>query len=66
MGKIEARLAELGIALPPVAKPVAAYVPAVRAGRFVYTSGQLPMVDGKLAYQGKLGADLSVEDGYQA
>lgn len=66
MGKIEARLAELGISLPPVAKPVAAYVPAVRAGRFVYTSGQLPMVDGKLAYQGKLGADLSVEDGYQA
>ncbi|MBE3591093.1 MAG: RidA family protein [Firmicutes bacterium] len=66
MGRIEARLAELGLTLPPVPAPVAAYVPAVRAGRFVYTSGQLPMVEGRLAYQGKVGADLPVEEGYQA
>ena len=44
-----ARLAELGLTLPPVAAPGGAYVPAVRAGQFVYTAGQLPTVDGKLA-----------------
>ncbi|MFD6859777.1 RidA family protein [Rhodococcus sp. NPDC060090] len=57
-----ARLTDLGIALPPVAKPVAAYVPAVRSGNTVYTSGQLPMVDGVLNYAGKVGADVSAED----
>jgi len=57
-----ARLGELGITLPPVAKPVAAYVPAMRSGDTVYTSGQLPMVDGALAYTGKVGADVSPED----
>lgn len=56
------RLAELGIALPSVAAPVAAYVPAVRSGNHVYTSGQLPFVDGKLALTGKLGAGVSDED----
>lgn len=56
------RLAELGIALPAVAAPVAAYVPAVRSGNHVYTSGQLPFVDGKLALTGKLGAGVSDED----
>lgn len=49
-----ARLAELNIALPPVAAPVASYVPAVRSGNHVYTSGQLPMVDGELAVTGKV------------
>ena len=49
------RLAELGITLPPVAKPVAAYVPAVRTGSLVYTSGQLPIVDGALPVTGKVG-----------
>ncbi len=50
-----ARLAELGLALPPVAAPVAAYVPAVRSGDQVYTSGQLPFVAGSLATVGKVG-----------
>ncbi|GAB4069544.1 RidA family protein [Angustibacter speluncae] len=54
MGAIE-RLAELGLTLPDVAKPVAAYVPAVTSGSYVYTSGQLPMVDGALVETGKVG-----------
>ncbi len=58
----EARLAELGLALPPVAAPVAAYVPAVRSGNHVYTSGQLPMVEGSLVATGKVGAEVSAED----
>ena len=49
------RLAALGLTLPPVAAPVAAYVPAVRTGNYVYTSGQLPFVDGKLQGTGKVG-----------
>lgn len=49
------RLAELGITLPAVAAPVAAYVPAVRTGSYVWTSGQLPFVDGALAVRGKVG-----------
>ncbi len=60
------RLKELGLELPAVAAPVAAYVPAVKAGSFVYTSGQIPMVNGKLKYTGKLGRDLTVEQGYDA
>ena len=51
----EARLAELGIVLPDVVPPVASYVPAVRTGRYVYTSGQLPMSDGRLLATGKVG-----------
>jgi enamine deaminase RidA (YjgF/YER057c/UK114 family) len=49
------RLAAAGLSLPPVAPPVAAYVPAVRTGNYVYTSGQLPLVDGKLLGTGKVG-----------
>ncbi|WP_016934472.1 RidA family protein [Rhodococcus sp. R1101] len=56
------RLTELGITLPPVAAPVAAYVPAVRNGDVVYTSGQLPLVDGKLTHTGKVGAEVSAEE----
>jgi enamine deaminase RidA (YjgF/YER057c/UK114 family) len=56
------RLAELGIELPGVAAPLAAYVPAVRSGSQVYTSGQLPFVDGKLAATGKVGAEISPEE----
>lgn len=59
---IEDRLAELGLSLPPVAAPVAAYVPAVISGNHVYTSGQLPFVDGKLTASGKVGASVSAED----
>src|ERR1700752_2776624 len=62
-GSAKARLAELGIELPEVAKPLASYVPAVRSGNLVYTSGQLPMQSGKLAATGKLGADVTPEDG---
>ncbi|GAA4805859.1 RidA family protein [Tomitella cavernea] len=57
-----ARLAELGLTLPPVAAPLAAYVPAVRSGSFVFTSGQLPTVDGALLRTGKVGADVTPED----
>lgn len=56
------RLAELGIELPAVATPVAAYVPAVRTGSHVYTSGQLPMVAGTLAATGKVGAEVSPDE----
>jgi enamine deaminase RidA (YjgF/YER057c/UK114 family) len=57
-----ARLAELGIRLPPVAAPVAAYVPAVRSGQLVYTSGQLPFVDGGLRRTGKVGGSVDPEE----
>jgi len=57
----EERLSGLGRALPAVAAPVAAYVPAVSTGNYVYTSGQLPMVDGKLAATGKVGAEVTPE-----
>ena len=56
------RLAELGLTLPPVAAPGGAYVPGVRSGAFVYTSGQLPTVDGKLLAVGKVGGEVSVSD----
>ena len=56
-----ARLAELGIRLPMVAAPVAAYVPAVRSGSLVFTSGQLPFVDGGLRRTGKVGGSVDVE-----
>ncbi|MFI9008912.1 RidA family protein [Actinosynnema sp. NPDC053489] len=57
-----ARLAELGVALPEVAAPVAAYVPAVRTGQLVFTSGQLPFIEGTLAATGKVGGDVSPEE----
>jgi len=56
------RLAALGLALPPVAKPVASYVPAVRTGSYVYTSGQLPLADGKLLGTGKVGGSVTPEE----
>jgi enamine deaminase RidA (YjgF/YER057c/UK114 family) len=57
-----ARLAELGIRLPPVAAPVAAYLPAVRTGQLVFTSGQLPFVDGGLRRTGKVGGSVDPDD----
>lgn len=57
------RLVELGITLPAVAAPVAAYVPAIQTGNQVWVSGQLPFVDGQLPAVGKLGAEISVEQG---
>lgn len=62
-GNITARLAELGVTLPAVATPLAAYVPAVRTGNLVYTSGQLPLEGGKPTHFGKVGAEVSPEDG---
>ena len=56
------RLAALGLTLPPVAAPVAAYVPAVRTGNYVYTSGQLPFVAGKLQGTGKVGDAVAAEE----
>ena len=58
----EERLAALGLALPAVTPPLAAYVPAVRTGAYVYTSGQLPMVDGALQMTGKVGAEVGVAE----
>jgi enamine deaminase RidA (YjgF/YER057c/UK114 family) len=58
----EERLAALGLALPNVTRPLAAYVPAVRTGNYVYTSGQVPVVDGKLLATGKVGADLGTAE----
>ena len=55
------KLDQLGLELPTVVPPVANYVPAVRTGAFVYTSGQLPMVDGALAATGKVGAEVTAE-----
>lgn len=56
------RLGELGITLPTVAAPLAAYVPAVRTGNLVYTSGQLPLEGGKPTHSGKVGAEVTPED----
>lgn len=58
MSRIEQRLIELGFPLPEVAKPVAAYVPAVVSGNLVFTSGQLPFVEGKMPHTGKVGDNL--------
>lgn len=60
------KLEELGIILPAAAKPVAAYVPAIKVGDYIYTSGQLPSVDGKLFATGKLGTVVDEETGYAA
>jgi enamine deaminase RidA (YjgF/YER057c/UK114 family) len=58
----EEKLAALGLSVPEVARPVAAYVPAIRTGNYVFTSGQLPMRSGSLMYTGKVGAEVSVEE----
>ena len=58
----EERLAELGLSVPEVAKPVAAYIPAVRSGNHVFTSGQLPMREGQLMLTGKVGGEVSQEE----
>src|SRR5690606_27923881 len=62
MTRVADRLSELGLELPAVPAPVAAYVPAVVSGRHVFTAGQLPMRDGALMFTGAVGADVSVED----
>ena len=65
-GSIEARLTELGIELPAAAAPVANYVPFVITGNLVFVSGQLPMWKGELQSIGRIGEDLTIEDGQAA
>jgi enamine deaminase RidA (YjgF/YER057c/UK114 family) len=62
MGAVEDRLSDLGLTVPEVVPPVAAYVPVVRDGDLVFTSGQLPMVAGALAATGKVGAEVGADD----
>jgi enamine deaminase RidA (YjgF/YER057c/UK114 family) len=59
--RIKDKLAELGLTLPEAAAPVAAYVPAVRTGNLVFTAGQLPLVEGKIPFIGKVGSDVTPE-----
>jgi enamine deaminase RidA (YjgF/YER057c/UK114 family) len=59
---IKEKLASLGLTLPTAAAPVAAYVPAVKSGNLVFTAGQLPVLDGKLIKEGKVGGDVTPED----
>ncbi|MGP3951461.1 RidA family protein [Streptomyces sp. 7N604] len=61
MGAVEEKIAEQGLKLPEVVPPLASYVPAVRSGSYVYTSGQLPMVEGSLQATGKVGAEVTPE-----
>ena len=63
---IEDKLTELGITLPEAPAAVAAYQPWIRTGNLIFTSGQLPFRNGEIAFTGKLGAEVSDEDGYQA
>jgi len=65
MSRVEDRIAELGLSLPATSKPVAAYIPAVVTGNLVFTSGQLPMVDGAMAASGKVGAEVDAETAKQ-
>lgn len=62
----EKRLEELGLTLPATPRPVANYVPAVATGKLVYSSGQTPIANGQLTIQGKLGREVSIEQGQQA
>ena len=66
VGKIDARLAELGIQLPKPTAPVANYVPFVIVGSTAFISGQITIQEGKVGFAGKVGTDLTVEQGYQA
>jgi len=66
VGATDRKLKELGISLPQRPPPAANYDPYVVSGKYAYVSGQLPMVDGQIAFTGKVGADLSVDEGYQS
>ena len=66
MEKIEKKLKSMGIVIPDAPKPIASYVPCVQTGKLVYTSGQGCKKEGIPVYKGKLGKDLTVEEGYEA
>ncbi len=63
---IEEKIKQLGFEIPEVAKPLAAYIPAKKVGNLVMTSGQVPIVKGEMKFTGKVGKDLSEEDGQKA
>jgi enamine deaminase RidA (YjgF/YER057c/UK114 family) len=63
---VEERLSQLGVTIPEVAAPLASYVPAVRTGNLVYTSGQLPTAEGRLQFEGLAGRDVSLDDAVRA
>jgi enamine deaminase RidA (YjgF/YER057c/UK114 family) len=63
---IEEKLNKLGLKIPPAPKPLAAYIPATKVGNFVFTSGQVPVVDGEIIYTGKVGKDLTEDDARKA
>ncbi|MCC7410138.1 MAG: RidA family protein [Gammaproteobacteria bacterium] len=65
-GRIDARLAELGLTLPETQAPRGNYIPVVISGRHAWVAGQVPLADGEVRYRGRVGADLSVEDGQAA
>ena len=65
-GKIDARLAELGIEIPDAPAPAADYVPFVVSGSLVFVAGQVPVADGKIKFTGRLGEDMDVDEGYRA
>lgn len=66
MTGVDERLKELGIKLPVPPDPLGAYVPSVESGHLLYISGQLPLTDGSLAYQGKVGGEVTEDEAYQA
>ncbi len=66
MVSFEAKIKQLGLVIPEAPKPVAAYVPAVKVDNYVFTSGQIPFVNGELKYKGKVGQQLSEQEGYEA
>ena len=66
MTEVDKRLEELGIKLPVPPDPLGAYVPAIVSGQLLYISGQLPLIDGNLAYKGKVGGDVKKEEAYKA
>ncbi len=63
---IEDKIKDLGFELPDTPKPVAAYVPAIKINNLVFTAGQIPSIKGELKYKGKLGKDLTIEEGKKA
>jgi enamine deaminase RidA (YjgF/YER057c/UK114 family) len=66
MGEMENKLEKMGIVLPEIPKPVAAYIPAKQTGNLVFTAGQLPMVQGELISKGLLGQDIEIEEANKA